>query len=88
MYIPRRQEKHHLFEFFDAIGELGGPLLVQDSMMISLDELEDEVSKLRDKWVREFDNLTDFFNVNMREWTLDYVSLNNDIFVIIFETWE
>ena len=44
------------FKAFDAIAMLGGSPLVWDSTLIPSDELEVEVSKINDKWVREFDN--------------------------------
>lgn len=43
------------------------------------------MSKLKDKWVREFDSLINFFKDSIRTWTVDYVKLNNNIFVIISE---
>ena len=47
--------------------------------------MEVEVSKLKDKWAKEFDNLKNFSKDNIRAWTVDYVNLNNNIFVIISE---
>ena len=57
-------------------------------MLISLDEIEDEVAKLKDKWAREFDNLTDFSEDKIKAWTMDYVNLNNNILIIVCESWE
>lgn len=47
--------------------------------------MEAEVSKLKDKWAREFDNLFDFSKGNIRMWTMDYANLNNNIYVFICE---
>ena len=71
---------------FDVIVELGGPSLIQDSMLFFLDELEVEVSKLKDKWSGEFKNLLDFYEDNIQTWTVDYVNLNNNISIIVCES--
>lgn len=57
-------------------------------MLISSDELEVVVSKIKDKWDREFDILIYFFEDNIRAWIVDYFNPNNNIFVIICEAWE
>lgn len=44
------------FGIIDDISKIGGPLIVQYSTLIFIDDMEDEVSKLKDKWVREFDS--------------------------------
>ena len=49
--------------------------------MISFDDLEFELSKLKGKWVGEFDNLLDFFEENIKIWIVSYV--NNDNTTII-----
>lgn len=54
-------------------------------MLISYDELEVEVSKLKDKWVGEFHRLIDFFKDNIKAWTIDYINLNNNISTIVCE---
>ena len=54
-------------------------------MLILLDDLEIEVSKIKDKWAGEFDNLSDFSKDSIWTWSVDYVNLNNNIFVIICE---
>ena len=76
------------FKVTDAIVELGGPPLIWDSTLISPDQLEVEVSKLMDKWVGEFDNMSYFSKYNIRTWTVDYVNLNNNIFVTICESYD
>ena len=73
------------FKVFDVIAELGGPTLIRDSTLISPDELQVELSKLKDKWAREFNNMSYFFEDSMGTWTVDYVNLNNNIFVTIDE---
>ena len=35
---------------------------------------------------QEFDNMFDFSENNMRTWTMDYVNLNNNIFVTVGES--
>ena len=62
-----------------------GPLLIKSSTLISTDELDDELSKLKDKWVEEFNDLSDFFEENMSTWTIDYVNLNKNISITIAE---
>ena len=74
-----------LFKVTNAIVQLGGPPLIRESTLVSLDDMEVEVSKLKDKWVREFDNLLDFFEDIIRMWTMDYVNVNNNIYVSIRE---
>lgn len=56
--------------------------------MLSHDELEIELSKLRDKWAKEFDNLFDFSGDNMCIWTIEYVNHNHNIFGNIYESWD
>lgn len=53
--------------------------------MISPEELEVEVSKLKDKWAKEFDNLLDFSEDSIQTWVVDYINLNNNIYVIVCE---
>ena len=67
---------------FDVINKLEGPPLIKDSTLISPNELEVELSKLKDKWAREFDNLLDFSKDNMCTWTFDYVNLHNNVFLV------
>ena len=43
------------------------------------------MSKLKDKRDKEFDGLIDFSEDNIIPWSMDYVNLNNNIFVIIYE---
>ena len=76
------------FKITNAIVELGDPPLVWDSALIFVDGLEAEVSKLKDKWVREFDSLTDFSEESIKAWTIDYVNWNNNIPIIFNEAWE
>ena len=71
---------------FDDITELGGPPMTWDSMLISLDELEIEVSKLKDKWPGELDNLSYFSEDNIQTWNMDYINLNNNISIIFYES--
>ena len=47
--------------------------------------MEVELSKLKDKQAREFDNMLDFSKDNMPTWTMDYFNLNNKIFITIGE---
>ena len=76
------------FKIIDAIAELGGPPLVQDSSLIFVDDMEAEVSKLKDKWAREFDKLSNFSEESIKTLTIDYVNLNNNISVIVNEAQE
>ena len=46
------------FKVTDAIAKLGGPPLIHNSTLILPNELEVEVSKLKEKWAEEFDNLS------------------------------
>ena len=60
-YLPLEDKKSAtFFKVTDVIPKLGGSPLVQYSSLIYFDELEAKVSKLKDKWDGEFDNLTNF----------------------------
>lgn len=72
------------FKVSDAFNELEGPPLVKNFALISPDELETTLSKLRGKWVEEFDSLSNF-SKNMCMWTIDYVNLNHNISINISE---
>ena len=50
-----------LFNVADVINELEGSSMIKGSTLISPNELEVELSKLKDKWVKEFDDLSNFF---------------------------
>ena len=50
--------------------------------------MEVEVSKIKEKWAEEFDNLTDFSKDNIKSLTIDYVNLDNNILIIVGEAWE
>ena len=43
------------------------------------------MSKIRDKWAGEFDSLTNFYEENIRAWTIDYLNFNNNISIIVNE---
>ena len=73
------------FKVFDAIKGLEGPPLIKHSTLILAAKLDDELSKLKDKWAREFNDMLDFSKDNMHTWTIDYVNLNNNIFISIVE---
>ena len=74
------------FKIINVIVELEGPPLVQYSTLISSDELEVEMStKLKNKWVEELANLTNFSKENIKAWTIDYVNFNNNISIIVNE---
>ena len=70
---------------FDVVNELEGPPLVKDSTLLSLDELEIELSKLRDKCTKEFNGMSNFSRDNMRTWIVDYINLNHNVYVRISE---
>ena len=46
------------------------------------------MSKLKDKWVREFDNLSYFSKESIKTWKVDYVNLNNNILIKVNEALE
>lgn len=73
------------FKVSSTINELEGPSMIKGSTLISPDELEVELSKLKDKWIREFDDLSYFCKDNMCMWTIDYVNLKNNVYVNIYE---
>lgn len=84
---PLEDKKSATFlNIIDAIVELGGPPLVKDSTLIYFDELEAEVSKFKDKWGGGFESMTNFFEESIKEWTIHYVNLNNNILIIVNET--
>ena len=75
-----------LFKVTNVIAKLGNPPMIQVSTLIFPNELEVEVSKPKDKWVREFDNLMVFFEDNIRSWTVDYTNLGKNIYVTVWES--
>ena len=66
------------FKVVEAITKLGGPPMVKNSTLLSLNDLEYELSKLKEKWVEEFENLSNFLEENMKIWIVSYVNFNND----------
>ena len=72
------------FKITNAIAKLRGPSLVRDAL-ISTNDLEDEVSKLKDKWDKEFCSLSDLFEERNKAWTIYYVNVNNNISIIVNE---
>ena len=85
-YSPVEDRKSAtFFKIIDAITELGGPTIIRNSTLIFVDDLEYEVSKLKDKWAREFDILSYFFEENIRTWVVNYVNLNNNIVNIVLK---
>lgn len=73
------------FKLSDAVNKLEGPPLIKDSTLLSPNELENELSKLRDKWVEEFNSLYDLSRDNMYTWILYYVNLNHNVSISISE---
>jgi hypothetical protein len=53
--------------------------------LIFVDALEDEVSKLKDKWAGDFEILSDFSKESIKTWTMDCVNLNNNIWAMVNE---
>lgn len=51
-------------------------------MLIFLNEMEVELSKLKEKWDEGFNNKSYFSKDNMQTWTMDYVNLNNNTFIV------
>ena len=54
------------FKVVEPIFELGSPPIVKKYTLISIDDLEYELFKLKDKWDGEFNNLLDFFEENIK----------------------
>lgn len=64
---PREDKRSVIFfKVTDAISELGNPYDIRNFTLIYVDELESEVFKLKNKWAREFDNLSKFFEEYIR----------------------
>jgi hypothetical protein len=79
--LPLKDKKSAMFlKINDTIFELGGPPLVQVSTLISSNEFQYELSKIKEKWAEEFDSLTNFSGENIKAWTIDYVNLKYNIF--------
>jgi hypothetical protein len=74
-----------LFQTIEVISELGGPIVVKNSTFISVDDMESKLAKLKDKRARDFDNLSDFSEENIKTWTISYVNFNNDILIVIYQ---
>ena len=76
------------FNITNIIAELGSPSIIVNSTLIIVDDLEVELSKLKDKWVGEFGSLSNFFDENIRTWTVDYVNLYSIILNIVIKARE
>jgi hypothetical protein len=61
---------------------------MKGSTLISPNELGIKLSKLKEKCVGEFDDLSDFSEENMHTWIVGYVNLNNNFFFNMSETRE
>lgn len=79
------QKSATFFKITDVIAKLGHPTVVRVSTLLTVDDLEVEVSKLKEKWDGEFESLSYFFDENIRAWTFDYVDLNNNVSNIVIE---
>lgn len=62
--------------------------LIKGSTLISPNELDMEISKLKDKWAIEFNDFSYFSEDIMHTWTVDYVNLDKNIYVNIYEAHE
>ena len=50
--------------------------------------MDDELSKLKDKWTQEFNDLSYLSEHIMCMWTIDYINLNNNVYISIDEACE
>ena len=69
------------FKITDLVNELQGPPPIKESALISPEELETELARLRNKWAEEFDSLVD-----SQEMICTHGLLNHNIYVILFES--
>lgn len=76
------------FKITDDISKLDCPPIIKNSTLISANDLECEVSKLKDKWDGEFDTLSIFYEENIRALTINYVNLNNIIINLVIKARE
>ena len=67
------------FKVFNVINELEVPPLIKVSTLILPIELDIELSKLKDKCIGEFNDLSYFSKDKMCAWTIDYIILNNNV---------
>ena len=77
------QKSAIFFRVFNVVKDLEGPPLIKGSTLISADELDSELSKLKDKWDGQFNDLLYFTEDNMHMWTFDYVNLNKNMSIFI-----
>ena len=83
--ILEDNKSYIFFNVSNVIKQLECPPLIKGSTLISTYEVENEFSKLKDKWDWEFDDLSYLSEDNMHAWTIDYANLNNNIYIFIFE---
>ena len=76
------------FKVSDVVNELEGPPIIKGSTLISPNELDIELFKLKDNWAKEFDDLLYFSKYSMRMWTIDYVNLNKNASIDFSEAHE
>nr|KUM50079.1 hypothetical protein ABT39_MTgene3307 [Picea glauca]QHR88587.1 hypothetical protein Q903MT_gene2601 [Picea sitchensis] len=62
----------------NIIKELEGPSLIKDSMLLSRDQIEVEISNLRNSWGTQFDDLAGFPDDEIRNWLVDFVNENEE----------
>jgi hypothetical protein len=63
----------------DLTKELEGPHLIMDSILLSKDQLQEQLEALKTSWASEFDNLTEFLEEEVEKWLIHYVNKNEDI---------
>ena len=57
--------------------------MIKNSMFLPPNDLETRLSKLKDKWVEEFDSKSNLSGDNMCTWIVDYVNLNHNVSISI-----
>jgi hypothetical protein len=62
----------------DIVKELEGLFLIKESILLTKDQMEAEISTLIDSWGIEFDNLTNFPKDEIRHWLFIFVNENED----------
>jgi hypothetical protein len=63
----------------DLTKELKGPHLIMDSILLSKDQLQEQLDALKISWESEFNDLTEYSEEEVEKWLIHYVNKNEDV---------
>jgi hypothetical protein len=76
----RNSEKSDIFlKFFDLTKELDGPHLLMDTILLSKEQILEQLEALKVAWDNEFSDSVGFSEEDIERWLVRYINKNNDI---------